>query len=307
MSIRPADPPTEVLPEWLAVAERMPARGRVLVIGPTDSGKSTIAWWLAGWLHGRDRAGPQSQPGDVAVVDTDVGQSRIGPPACVGRCILGATDCCFYFVGATSPDRRPAGTLKATVTACEHASQAGVHWTVVDTTGYVDDTTAIALKTAKISKLRPCHVLAIGDAPALADILKPWREDPSVSVHRVARPPAARAKSRPERTRWRQDGFAPWLSGANLHWLDGTGRRFLDTPPAELYARNPSVSGQLKGLLVGFSDAEGKGLALGLLRAFDFAAGKALVLCREEALAATTVAFGALRLRPDGTQIPEPR
>jgi len=120
----PADAPTEVRPDWLDLLAALPSTGKLPALGPTDAGKSTLCWWLAGELAGR---------GSVALVDADVGQSRIGPPAAVGWLKLGTATSGFYFVGATNPARRPASHFRATLGACDAATASQAAWTVIDT------------------------------------------------------------------------------------------------------------------------------------------------------------------------------
>ena len=62
----PAD--LQVPLQWEQLAEQARTGWqRVVIIGGTDVGKSTLCWWLA------EQLAPQ---GRVAVVDADVGQSR---------------------------------------------------------------------------------------------------------------------------------------------------------------------------------------------------------------------------------------
>lgn len=291
-------PPADLPGAWRDLAVALPAHGRVLVLGPSDAGKTTLVWWLAGELAARCGG-----PGAVAIVDADLGQSRVGPPGSVGWQKLDGAESGFYFVGATSPARRPSSALQASVQAAEAAGARGCAWTVIDSSGYVRDQAAIALNRAVISRLRPLHVVAIGDEPALGDTLSPWRDDPTVVSHRLCRAAAARDKSRPARSRWRDEGFGEWLMGSNLRFFSPQGRRFLHAPPAELYAGSPEGAAQLRGLLVGFSDEAGRGICVGLLWAIDWREGRILVLCPAEAEDARQINFGCVRLEADGTQI----
>jgi polynucleotide 5'-hydroxyl-kinase GRC3/NOL9 len=288
----PANVPDEVPAAWEALLLALPGHGRVLVLGASDRGKTTLCWWLAGRLKAR---------GAVGLVDADVGQSRLGPPACVGWQVKAPGQEGFRFVGCVSPAQRPASLLAATVGACQSCETAGASWTVVDTTGYLSDDTAVELKRAKIGQLRPVAVVTLGEEAALETILAPWREDPQVQVHRLGTAPGARVRSTQVRSQWRQDRFAQWLAGANLRWISAQGRRFRHVPRREVYAQAPE---QLEGLLLGFSDAAGHGLALGLLHHMDWDGGRLLAQCPEAAEAAARVDFGCLRLRPDGSPLP---
>jgi GTPase SAR1 family protein len=67
-----------------AIADRMagtgpPLKGRLLLLGAADTGKTTLLNALASRLA-------KSQP--VALVDADIGQSHIGPPTTVGWTLI---------------------------------------------------------------------------------------------------------------------------------------------------------------------------------------------------------------------------
>lgn len=289
---RPPDIPPKAPAEWAELVSGLPDTGRVLLLGSPDCGKTTLGWWLARQLHRR---------GPVALVDADVGQSRIGPPASVGWYRPGDRRQGFFFVGSVSPERRPATALQATRHAHDVAAEAA-QWVVVDTTGYLQGRTAIALKGAKIEHLRPVHVVAIGDGDEdLEAVLAPWIGDRAVILHRLRSPSGARTRPIPERARWRQEAFATWLSGAHLRWVELAGKETLHEPEAELYEN--SKARLLEGLLVGFGDDSDNGLCIGLLRTLDRAGRRMLCLCPEQAAGAARVDFGCLRLEPDGSQI----
>ncbi len=68
---------------------------RAIVIGSVDTGKSTLCRFL---LNEAQRAGRSS-----ALLDCDVGQKTVGPPACVTLAEAGSTK--LAFVGTTNPLR----------------------------------------------------------------------------------------------------------------------------------------------------------------------------------------------------------
>lgn len=95
-----ADPDLEIPADWGRAADLV-ARGevrRALVVGPPDVGKSSLCRVI---LAG---AAPRRA---VALLDGDVGQKIIGPPACVtlGRSSpgQGLAPCALAFVGTTEP------------------------------------------------------------------------------------------------------------------------------------------------------------------------------------------------------------
>jgi len=98
---------------------------RVYVVGPTDSGKTTLCRYLA------EQAFAHAQ---TAYVDCDTGQSRIGPPTTEGMA-LSSGPTYIRFVGSTSPGGHFIQTLTAAKRLVEKA--AGARVTVIDSPGLV--------------------------------------------------------------------------------------------------------------------------------------------------------------------------
>ena len=69
-------PPIEPDPGARPVLEAVRRARVTMVVGASDTGKTTLTAYLAGALAARGET--------VAVVDADVGQSEIGPPTTVG-------------------------------------------------------------------------------------------------------------------------------------------------------------------------------------------------------------------------------
>jgi len=82
-------------PDWSDVAARITHESvrRVMVIGAADVGKSTFCHFLLRTA----RAGGRT----AALLDTDVGQKTVGPPACVTP--AGGDSSKLAFVGTTDP------------------------------------------------------------------------------------------------------------------------------------------------------------------------------------------------------------
>jgi polynucleotide 5'-hydroxyl-kinase GRC3/NOL9 len=278
---------SDAWPALLSEVQRHP--GRVIVCGAPDSGKSTFCWWLAEAL---------SAAGRVAVVDADVGQSRIGPPACVGWRMLGASACETYFVGDVAPVSRPTACLAGTVRLARRAQRAGADWTIVDTTGWVSGPGALNLKHSKVDLLAPVRLVLIAREGELDGVARPWRRGSRVAIDRLE-PRALAVKTSVERARWRETRFGEWLAGSSLRDVDLGSLSLVNTPPLDA---DPAL---LHGLLVGFLDAEGLMITLGLLQSVDWRESRAVVLCRPEALGAVGLRFGLIALNPDGTAATE--
>ena len=114
-----------VEPSWEA-AILWARRARViLVIGETETGKTSFTTHLAGTLLGDHPS--------VAVVDADLGQSDIGPPTTVGlgrlrppvERLADAEVVGLYFVGSTSPQGHLLPTVLGTRMMTEKALRLG--------------------------------------------------------------------------------------------------------------------------------------------------------------------------------------
>ncbi len=257
-----------------------------MVIGAAEAGKTTFTAWLANTLHARGLA--------VGIVDADVGQSEIGPPATVG---LGAVrgriartgdtePVTFEFVGVTSPGRRPWRTAEATgrlvAKAREHFERV-----VVDTSGFVAGGFAAAVKQRKIAAVDPDVVVALQVADECEHILGGLA---SGARPRVVRLPAVRG-GRPRtpvvRRRHREAALARHLVGARPMTL-ATARvsvRSLAGAPLPL----EQVRSQT---IVALHDAGGETLALGVVEAVDLAAGTVTVCTTPSAAGVATITVG---------------
>lgn len=160
-----ADHGLEVPADWGRAADLV-ARGevrRVLVVGPPDVGKSSLCRVI---LAG---AAPRRA---VALLDGDVGQKIIGPPACVtlGRSSpgQGLALCALAFVGTTEP---VCGWRRVIEGLHRLTAQAGPEVVVVNTGGLLSGP-GDWLKKAKIEVLVPDLVISLGRHPTL-DALGP--------------------------------------------------------------------------------------------------------------------------------------
>ncbi len=290
-----------------AVGAVLDAPGAVVLLGAVDVGKTTTATALANAavLAGRR----------TAVVDTDTGQSDLGPPATVG---MGIPDhpirrmseiplLAAFFVGDTSPRGVYRFLIEGTVKAITGARAQAAQVIVVDTTGWVEGPEAVAAKMAKIGRIRPRHVIAIQRAEEVEPILA--RLAPSIHVHRLRPSRGVRVRSAAERRAYRERRFGLYLTHARPLALDLTefpgdrpvwyaGRRIR---PARVLDEVPSRL--LRHLLVGLTGRDGYLLAVGTVDAVHPAVNRLDVLTPLRSTEAVRgVQWGALRVAPSGRE-----
>jgi polynucleotide 5'-hydroxyl-kinase GRC3/NOL9 len=280
--------------EWLDLVKQLPDAGRVLVIGATDSGKTTLCRWLLSKIPANTRP---------VLVDADLGQTQIGPPGCVAWRFAGETAYRFFFVGDTTPATAPTVALAALHRAVTGAEAAGAGLTLVDTSGYLDGRGGFELKSAKLDVLAPAHVILIGDNPQTKRLLAAWHQDDRLTIHRLSQSDSIQQKSRPERTEWRQKKWAAQFSGLDLRRVTLKGKCLSGLPTAaELKTRNLTLQ-DLPGLLLGFTDRHRHGLCLGLLQSLDLPALEMVVRAPPEAETASGIMFGLLKIAADGQEL----
>ena len=213
----------DIPPSWQPAIEAARAGGTLFLIGETDSGKSTLAAVLANAAFAAGRA--------VAVVDADVGQSSIGPPACVGLadvrrefdCLADLSARAIDFVGACSPVGHLLQAAAGTAALVSLARQGGAETIVVDTTGLISGGIARALKGAKIRLVEPDAIVALQEEDEVEHLLAGYRCRSRPRVIRLRLSRSVRPRSREERAARRQHSFAAYFSGARavaLSWDD---------------------------------------------------------------------------------------
>lgn len=179
----------------------------ILVIGGGDSGKTSYCRFLSAELLA---AGHR-----VAVVNSDVGQKEVGPPATVTLGYATGTaerwagpPEAFYFVGSTSPVGR---MLPLVVGTARLVGAAAAPFVIVDTTGFVEGAGRV-LKGYKIEAVRPDVIVAIESRDTLEPILQAYRTYRTIRLRPSRK---ARPRDRWERDRLREKAFADYFSRAH--------------------------------------------------------------------------------------------
>ncbi|MBI4737861.1 MAG: hypothetical protein HY766_17680 [candidate division NC10 bacterium] len=210
--------------------------GVVVLLGASDSGKTTLGRILTDIWTAAGRT--------VGLVDGDIGQSSIGPPATVALAILSShhplppSPCphVLYFVGSTSPPGHFLPLILGTQSLVQTAIAQGAEIVLVDTTGLIRGAVAASLKWHKLQALRPQHVLALQREAELEPILRLVEGQSDLEIHRVPVSPKVVRRSHAARRAFREARFREYFASASrddLEWKDlrfsrlwlNTGRR----------------------------------------------------------------------------------
>jgi polynucleotide 5'-kinase involved in rRNA processing len=209
-----------------------------MLVGSVDTGKTTLAVNAARLALGAGRT--------VAIVDADVGNSTIGPPACVGLKVLRApedlddigTPDRLHFVGTITPARLVLQQVVATAAMVDQARMVA-DLVIIDTTPVVSGVAGETLKYHKAELCRPDKVIALQRGGEMEPVVGMLRRFLGLEVtvtpadtNVIPLSPDARAQKRteafaralaPPLDRWkvRPTVFAPTLPmGLNLGRLD---------------------------------------------------------------------------------------
>lgn len=272
--------------DWLSPVEAIARnRGVVLVIGGSDSGKTT---WVRSAAKALDHRGTTS----IAIVDADLGQSTFGPPATIA--LYYPTDLrnldedaergafhALAFVGSITPLRHLLPTLTACYRLVDQAKRSGARTIMVDTSGLIAGSAGFQLKWRKTELLGPRHLVALQQEAELEPLLSVIGGHSELAIHRLAVPSSIRPRLSAERTAYRTRRFTRYFREAKAHFL-GLDNILCLSPP---FSRRrwsmplppvlcPTIlrslaTDELSGCLVGLNTATNTTLALGIVEGLD--------------------------------------
>ena len=245
-------------------------KGIAILLGATDTGKSTLARFLITRLC--------HQGVKTALVDADIGQSVLGPPATIGFSVFRSDpnwEIVFsppeiFFVGSTTPEGNFSAHLRGVKKMVDRAFSCGMEVILVDTTGFVSGEGGRDLKRRKIELLSPRFILALQINDELEPILESFEGNASYKIHRLPASEHVRSRSMEERRTYRMNRFQAYFEHSGTHELE------IDKVRVEGQVFDPNGeqipldwSLRINGLLVGLKDAKDDTLALGLIRNYS--------------------------------------
>ncbi len=269
-------------------------RGTLMILGGTDTGKSTLARYLFLELG---RLGKQ-----VAYLDGDVGQSTLGLSATmtVAMCRPDRAPAfpphglsAVFFVGDVSPRGHMLPVVVGAHKLQTWASCQGVEVVVMDTTGLIDPVAGGgALKQWKIELLQPTTLIALAREAELEHILWPLRRCKGLRLYELPVAREAREKVREARIAHRAGRFRRYFDGAGVLSVS------LNRLPVIGLGGGPT-----RGRLLAFQDEAGFAVGLGVVQ--DLAPAQQTLWVRTPLSTLDGVAslrLGDLRLHPTSGQ-----
>ncbi len=249
--------PEDVPPEWEQL-DLQGLGGTLMIVGPPDVGKSTLARYL---FKRFCAVFPR-----VAYLDGDPGQSTLGPPGTMTVALAEDGDDSFPprgriwrgFVGSVSPVGHMLPVLTCAARLAGAARDAGAQVIVFDTTGLVDPSRGgIYLKLAKIDLLRPAVLFAIQRKQELKSLVLPLYRSRRIQLVELAPPPAAQRRDPSARKAHRAAQFADYFADSAQLRLSWPQFAVLPAPRFKLHR------------LVAMEDADGFTIGLGIVKQID--------------------------------------
>jgi polynucleotide 5'-hydroxyl-kinase GRC3/NOL9 len=229
--------------------------GKVVILGTTDVGKSTLCVYLVNKLL-NDRK--------MRVIDADIGQTDLGPPTTIARAaplqpitsLLELVPDACLFIGHTSPSYVQRKLIQSIqkLSANNHGQL-----TIMNTDGWVTEPDAILYKIDLITAVNPDLVLGLECENELQPILA------GVQAHSMKIDTARNAleRSRGDRRNIRVSSYRRFLEGAVTITLDL--QKVQISAPSNFPTATATNSRKLRNLIVGLLDEDGYLIQIGIL------------------------------------------
>lgn len=266
-------------------------QGKVMVVGATDVGKSTLCTFLANELLKRGLR--------TCLIDADIGQTDIGPPTTIGSAVptsflsslVDLTPEALIFIGDTSPSKVETKLIKGIQRLLNRARES---LRVINTDGWILDPAAILYKINLITAIQPDLVIGISAGTELNPILSASR----ARSMGVEAPENVLSRSRTNRREIRKAGYRRFLDGGSTRTFPID--RFSVRIPGGLPPLQRWRTRDQQNLIVGFLDDEDYLLQIGVL--LDFGNGLLKVYSRPVE-GVRQIEVGYVKLSIDGTEL----
>jgi polynucleotide 5'-hydroxyl-kinase GRC3/NOL9 len=260
-----ADPKQAGISMWRTLSEQVltlaankKAITTVMLVGDTDTGKSTLSIYLANMAI-RNGLIP-------SIIDGDIGQGDLAPPAAIGATVLSkqlvdlrdVNASQFEFIGGISPigfESLIAKKLRSILDRIRTSSPANI--CIVNTDGYVRNS-GLQYKAMIAEKLQPDAVICLGENVELFDSQRQHKAAAVSYQILFARRSSQVYKSRFERLNRRLDQFLQFVGhGSSIAELSNIKFDYMNElfSPTDLLNQQPSKrrleTDSMRGMFVG--------------------------------------------------------
>ncbi len=276
--------------EWEALRERLlhgPPWRTLMVAGPVNAGKTTLARWLAEQLQEQAR---------TLFLDADPGQSLIGPPTTLALSALPLHPdrwLTLRFVGHISPEGHLLQMLSGLVRLVEAARRHRAQRLIIDLPGHMANEAGRELFFQMLDVVRPDYVVALQRDAELEPVLRCFRRSRRPRIVRLSVAEAVQERDRWTRSDYRRERFRHYFVGARVRRLSVHARGLHGMVPV---LDNPEA---VRHRLVALCDRHGFARVLGIVTRYD-ADLQWLYLWAPpfQAREIATIQFGRFRLDP---------
>jgi polynucleotide 5'-hydroxyl-kinase GRC3/NOL9 len=247
--------------EWIKAKDEFIKSGKkLIVIGCSDSGKSTFILYLANEIY---KTGKK-----VGILDLDIGQSNIGPPGTIGfgivkknlNSLLETESEKLYFIGDVSPKGNLLQMVVGGFKLLNEMEKYNLDYILIDTTGLVDGLIGEVLKQNKIEILNPDFIILFEENNERENLIKPFIFDNKI-ILRLKPSSNSIERTRLERIEYRNKRFREY---------------FFNSKEFEIYFKEENILTSnlkkfipLQNSIVGFLDKDRFLICLGVLKKID--------------------------------------
>ncbi|MCL2135071.1 MAG: hypothetical protein FWH37_05910 [Candidatus Bathyarchaeota archaeon] len=268
----------------------------IMVIGKVDMGKSSFSTYIINKLvDGKNR---------VAVLDSDLGQSDIGPPCTIayGYTVKKITELYevkmsnAFFVGAISPAQAVSRSIEGLVEMYKECMQkADVDYVIINTDGWVEGENAIIQKGQLLNQLKPDLVVGIqGQEEELEPLLSGIN---SIATYCIESSTATNERAIEKHTKGREMCYAKFLKEAKVRSLFSS---YMVIHEKDIL---PKEQGKEKGILVGLQDSNKQFLGIGILLEYN-RVRKTMKVLTPVPNKPASISIGRIKLDPELKELP---
>jgi polynucleotide 5'-hydroxyl-kinase GRC3/NOL9 len=149
-------------------------RNKIIIIGPSDAGKSTLTLFIANKLINKG-----FKP---LIIDSDIGQGELAPPTCIGSTIMSKQTIdltrvkphYINFIGSIQPIGYESRIINCIIRSFDKLNKNN-HITLINTDGYVSDVEK-NYKIDLIKKIEPDCIICMGENGQTIDLFNTIKE-----------------------------------------------------------------------------------------------------------------------------------